>query len=300
MNIGIIINQITFEARELMNAATKYFPSDIKIELFKNDDFKFDITDENDFKTDVDVFLQRSISMTRAVYTSFIIENYGYRVISSHETLSLTEDKLITTSILKKNNISTPKTMIAFTKEAALDAVHEIGYPVIIKPVSGSWGRLVHVLDNEHAAVSNLELREELGTVYHKIYYLQEYVHKPGRSMDQYIEGDEVARDIRAFVIGDEVASAMYRYEVPNDWRSNVTLGGKAEAYRITTELEDIALKAAKAVKGEIVGVDLMETSKGLVVVEVNGSPQFQGIMKATGINIPKRILEYVIKTTKK
>jgi len=300
VNIGIIINQITFEARELMNAATKYFPSDIKIELFKNDDFKFDITDENDFKTDVDVFLQRSISMTRAVYTSFIIENYGYRVISSHETLSLTEDKLITTSILKKNNISTPKTMIAFTKEAALDAVHEIGYPVIIKPVSGSWGRLVHVLDNEHAAVSNLELREELGTVYHKIYYLQEYVHKPGRSMDQYIEGDEVARDIRAFVIGDEVASAMYRYEVPNDWRSNVTLGGKAEAYRITTELEDIALKAAKAVKGEIVGVDLMETSKGLVVVEVNGSPQFQGIMKATGINIPKRILEYVIKTTKK
>ncbi|HME51207.1 MAG TPA: lysine biosynthesis protein LysX [Candidatus Lokiarchaeia archaeon] len=299
MNIGIVINQITFEARELMNAATKYFPSDIKIELFKNDDFKFDITDENDFKTDVDVFLQRSISMTRAIYTSFILENYGYRVISSHDTLALTEDKLITTSILHKNGIPTPKTMITFTKEAALEAIQELGYPAIIKPVMGSWGRLVALLDNKRTATAIIEDREELGTVFHKVYYLQEYVHKPGRSLDQYIDGDEVARDIRAFVIGDEVASAMYRYEVQDDWRSNVTLGGKAEAYRITSELEEIALKAAKAVNGEIVGVDLMETSKGLVVVEVNGTPQFQGIMKSTGINIPKRILEYVIKSTK-
>jgi len=299
VNIGIVINTITFEAREIMNAATKHF-SDVKIELFKNDDFKFDITDENDFKTDVDVFLQRSISMTRSVYTSFILENYGYRVISSHDTLSLTEDKLITTSILKKHHIPTPKTLIAFTKETALDAIHELGYPVIIKPVIGSWGRLVAMLDNERAAIAVIEDREELGNVYHKVYYLQEYVHKPGRSVDQYIDDDAVARDIRAFVIGDEVASAMYRYEVPNDWRSNVTLGGKAEACRITPELEDIALKAAKAVKGEIVGVDLMETDKGLTVVEVNGTPQFQGIMKSTGINIPKRILEYVVKSAKR
>jgi [lysine-biosynthesis-protein LysW]--L-2-aminoadipate ligase len=299
MNIGIVINTITFEARELINTAAKYFP-DVKIELFKNDDFKFDITDGNGFKTDVDVFLQRSISMTRAVYTSFILESYGYRVVSSHDTLSITEDKLIMTSHLKRNHVPTPRTMVAFTKETAMDAIHDLGYPVIIKPISGSWGRLVAMLENDRAATAVLEDREELGTVYHKIYYLQDYVQKPGRSVDQYIDGDTVGRDIRAFVIGDEVASAMYRYEVPNDFRSNVTLGGRAEAYHITPELEEISLKAAKAVKGEIVGVDLMETEKGLVVVEVNGSPQFQGIMKSTGINIPKRILEYVIRTTKK
>ncbi|MBN2150282.1 MAG: RimK family alpha-L-glutamate ligase [Candidatus Lokiarchaeota archaeon] len=299
MNIGIVINTITFEARELMNAAAKYFP-DVKIELFKNDDFKFDITDDDGFKTDVDVFLQRSISMTRAVYTSFIIESYGYRVVSSHDTLAITEDKLVMTSHLKRNKVPTPRTMVAFTKETALDAIHDLGYPVIIKPISGSWGRLVAMLENDRAATAVLEDREELGSVYHKIFYLQGFVHKPGRSVDQYIDGDKVGRDIRAFVIGDEVASAMYRYEVPNDFRSNVTLGGKAEAYHITPELEEVSLKAARAVKGEIVGVDLMETDKGLVVVEVNGSPQFQGIMKSTGINIPKRILEYVISTTKK
>ncbi len=299
MNIGIVINTITFEARELINSAAKYFP-DVKIELFKNDAFKFDITDDNGFKTDVDVFLQRSISMTRAVYTSFILESYGYRVVSSHDTLAITEDKLVMTSHLKRNNVPTPRTMVAFTKEAAIDVINELGYPVIIKPVSGSWGRLVAKLESLNMATAVLEDREELGNVSHKIYYLQDYVHKPGRSMDQYIDGDTVGRDIRAFVIGDEVASAMYRYEVPNDFRSNVTLGGRAEAYHITPELEETALKAAKAVKGEIVGVDLMETEKGLVVVEVNGSPQFQGIMKSTGINIPKRILEYVIRTTKK
>ncbi|NMC03687.1 MAG: RimK family alpha-L-glutamate ligase [Candidatus Lokiarchaeota archaeon] len=299
MNIGIVINTITFEARELINTAAKYFP-DVKIELFKNDDFKFDITDDNGFKTDVDVFLQRSISMTRAVYTSFILEGYGYRVVSSHDTLSITEDKLKMTSHLKRHHVPTPRTMIAFTKETAMDAIHDLEYPVIIKPVSGSWGRLVAMLENDRAATAVLEDREELGTVYHKIYYLQDFVHKPGRSVDQYIDGDTVGRDIRAFVIGDEVASAMYRYEVPNDFRSNVTLGGRAEAYHITPELENIALKAARAVKGEIVGVDLMESDKGLVVVEVNGSPQFQGIMKSTGINIPKRILEYIIRTTKR
>jgi [lysine-biosynthesis-protein LysW]--L-2-aminoadipate ligase len=299
LNIGIVINTITFEARELINSAAKYFP-DVKIELFKNDDFKFDITDDNGFKTDVDVFLQRSISMTRAVYTSFILESYGYRVVSSHDTLAITEDKLIMTSHLKRNHVPTPRTMVAFTKETALDAIQELDYPVIIKPVSGSWGRLVAKLESLNMATAVLEDREELGNVYHKIYYLQDYVDKPSRSVDQYIDGDTVGRDIRAFVIGDEVASAMYRYEVPNDFRSNVTLGGRAEAYHITPQLEEISLKAAKAVKGEIVGVDLMETDNGFVVVEVNGSPQFQGIMKSTGINIPRRILEYVIRTTKK
>jgi len=299
VNIGIVINTITFEARELINAAAKYFP-DVKIELFKNDDFKFDITDDNGFKTDVDVFLQRSISMTRAVYTSFILESYGYRVVSSHDTLAITEDKLVMTSHLKRNKIPTPRTMIAFTKETAIDVINDLGYPVIIKPVSGSWGRLVAKLESLNMATAVLEDREELGNVHHKIYYLQDYVHKPGRSVAQYIDGETVGRDIRAFVIGDEVASAMYRYEVPNDFRSNVTLGGRAEAYHITPELEEIALRATKAVKGEIVGVDLMETEKGLVVVEVNGSPQFQGIMKSTGINIPKRILEHVIRTTKR
>ena len=118
--------------------------------------------------------------------------------------------------------------------------------------------------------------------------------------MKQFINGNVVARDIRAFVIGDQVISAMQRYEIPNDWRSNVTLGGKAEAVKITPELEELSLKAARAVNGEIVGVDLMESEKGLVVVEVNGTPQFQGIMKSTGINIPKYILDYVKSTTKK
>jgi [lysine-biosynthesis-protein LysW]--L-2-aminoadipate ligase len=302
VKIGVIINTMTFEAREIMNAATKYFP-DVKMEVFKNDDMKFDITSDNGLNADdadVDVFLQRSLSFSRANYSSFILENYGYRSICSAECLNITNDKLLTTQALQKAHIPTPRTFVAFTKEAALDAIHELGYPVILKPIIGSWGRLVALLENEKAAVAILEDREELGSFYHKIFYIQDYIDKPSRSLHKLREGEGVARDIRAFVIGDEVVSAMERYEIENDWRSNMSLGGKAEAIKITPELEDIAIKAAQATKGEIVGIDLMETEKtGYVVIEVNGTPQFQGILKSTGINVPKRIVEYAVSQAK-
>ncbi|MHA1372514.1 MAG: RimK family alpha-L-glutamate ligase, partial [Promethearchaeota archaeon] len=194
----------------------------------------------------------------------------------------------------------TPRTAIAFTKETALEAIHDIGYPVILKPIIGSWGRLVALLDNDHAAIAILEDREVLGNFYQKIFYIQEYIYKPSRTIHQFTTGNLVPRDIRAFIIGDTLVGAMQRYEVLNDWRSNVTLGGRAEAIKITPELEEISLKAAKAVNGEIVGVDLMDSDRGLLVVEVNGTPQFQGLMKSTGINIPRRIIDYVIKTQKK
>nr|MDO8118200.1 RimK family alpha-L-glutamate ligase [Candidatus Sigynarchaeota archaeon] len=211
MKLGIIINIVTFEVKELLNAAKKHFP-DVQVELFKNDDFKFDITDPKGFNTDVDVFIQRSISMTRAVYTSMIIENFGYRVINSYDCLSKTEDKLVTTQVLRKAGIPTPRTYVAFTKEMALEAMHDLEYPVILKPISGSWGRLIALLENDHAATAVLEDREELGSVYHKIFYIQDYVDKPARTMDQFRCGSVVARDIRAFVVGGEVVGAMQRY----------------------------------------------------------------------------------------
>ncbi|MHA1794028.1 MAG: lysine biosynthesis protein LysX [Promethearchaeota archaeon] len=299
MQAGIIINNITFEARELLNASKKYFQG-LNVKFFKNDNFIFDISHPSSKFNDIDIFIQRSLSYSRALYSSFILENYGFRVISSYDCLNKSGNKLITSQILQNHGIPQPKTAIAFNKKKAIEAIHEIGYPVILKPIIGSWGRLVALLDNDHAAIAVLEDRETLGNFYQKIFYIQEYIHKPPRSVKQFISGSKVSRDIRAFVIGDEVVSAMQRYEILNDWRSNVSLGGRAEAIKITPELEEISLKAAKAVNGEIVGVDLMESDKGLVVVEVNGTPQFQGIMKSTGINIPKRIWEYLLQSFKK
>src|SRR5271157_3066417 len=121
VNIGIIINTMTFEAREIMNAAAKYFPNDVKMEVFKNDDMKFDITSDNSMKVDIDVFLQRSLSFSRANYSSFILENYGYRSICCAECLNITNDKLLTTQALQKAHIPTPRTFVAFTKESALE-----------------------------------------------------------------------------------------------------------------------------------------------------------------------------------
>lgn len=299
MEIGIIINRVTFEARELLNTAKKSFPG-MNVKYYKNADLKFHLDDPDSTPSNVDVYLQRSLSYSRALYSSFLLGNFGYKVITSYDCLNKTGNKLITSQLLENAKIPVPKTAIAFTKEMALEVIHDIGYPVILKPIIGSWGRLVALLDNDHAAVAVLEDREVLGNFYQKIFYIQEYVNKPSRTMKQFLDGKVVSRDIRAFVIGDQVISAMQRYEIPNDWRSNVTLGGKAEAVKITPELEELSLKAAKAVNGEIVGVDLMESEKGLVVVEINGTPQFQGIMKSTGINIPKYILEYVKDTVKK
>ncbi|WXG40413.1 MAG: lysine biosynthesis protein LysX [Candidatus Freyarchaeum deiterrae] len=276
MNIGLIYNQISWEEKSITEEAKKQGvnvkPLDIRKIYLK-------IQDGQEF-SEVDLFLERSLSYTKGLFSTMVLENQGFRVINSTECQEICGNKLKTSVALNGLGILQPKTYVAFSLESALEALEKLGYPAIVKPLIGSWGRLVAILKDEQSAKAVLESREVLGSVFHKVYYLQEFI--------------DSGRDIRVFVIGDSVVAAMYRYLIPGDWRSNATIGGKAEACEVTPEIEDLALKAAGATKGEIVGVDLFEKDNQLLVNEVNHAPGFRHIVSATGVNIAEKMIEYL------
>jgi [lysine-biosynthesis-protein LysW]--L-2-aminoadipate ligase len=208
------------------------------------------------------------------------------KVINSFAVASICGNKLLTSLALSKAKVPNPRTIIAFTPESALRALDRVGYPAILKPLIGSWGRLVVPLKDPESAKAILEDREFMYPLY-QVYYIQEMVQRP-------------PRDIRCFVIDGEAVAAMYRYSVPGEWRTNVARGGRTEPCKITPELREISIRAAEAVGEGVFGVDLVESTKGLLVLEVNYTTEFQGIVKATGVDIPGSILEYALEVAKR
>jgi [lysine-biosynthesis-protein LysW]--L-2-aminoadipate ligase len=191
-------------------------------------------------------------------------------------------NKLFAHMKLKEANVATPKSMLTFSMDSALQALDKLGYPAVLKPTIGSWGRLIALLKDRESAESVIEDREHMFPLY-QIYYLEEFVKRP-------------PRDIRSIVVGDRIVGAIYRYSPEGRWKTNMALGGKAELCPITKELEDICLRAARAVNGEVVGIDLMEDEReGLLVHEVNNTTEFKNVTRVTGNDIPSLIIDYVI-----
>jgi len=287
MLVGIILNRITWEIKQLISEFEK---QNIKYELMNNQKIYFKLSKEKDIdlNDDINLILERSLSFLRGMYSCAILEQKGYKVINNYECLNLCGNKLLTTLELIKNDIPTPKTNIAFTDEASIEAIeNDIQYPAIIKPIIGSWGRLIAKVDDYNSAASNLECRETMGNILQKIYYIQQYIPR------QISEKDKPT-DIRVFVIGNECVAAMGRFNPEKDFRSNIAIGGTAKPIEISNDIKKLSLSAAKCVKGEIIGVDLMDNNGKMQVIEINGTPQFQGIQKATGKNIAGEIVKYI------
>jgi [lysine-biosynthesis-protein LysW]--L-2-aminoadipate ligase len=181
---------------------------------------------------------------------------------------------------LLREAVPTPRTRIAFTQESALQACEELGYPVVLKPVVGSWGRLLSKVNDRDAVEALLEHKDVLGTYIHSIFYIQEYVPKP-------------ERDIRSFVVGDECICAIYRSS--RHWITNTAQGGTATRCPVTPEIADVSLRAARAVGGGVVAVDILESPEGLLVNEVNYTMEFRNSIETTGVNIPARIVDFVL-----
>ena len=179
------------------------------------------------------------------------------------------------------------RTLVAFTDEGVHKALENLGYPAVLKPVVGSWGRLIALVRDKDSAQAIIESREQMNNALLQIYYLQEYVERP-------------PRDIRILVIGDEVVAASYRYSPKDEWRTNVARGGTSEPCPVTGELENIALKAAQTVGGGILAVDCMESPKGILVHEINSTVEFRGLYSATKIDIPAKIIKYAVEVKKK
>jgi [lysine-biosynthesis-protein LysW]--L-2-aminoadipate ligase len=174
-----------------------------------------------------------------------------------------------------------PHNVVAFTPEAALEAIEAFGYPVVLKPVVGSWGRLLAKVNDRDAAEALLEHKSTLGSVQHSVFYIQEFIKKPGR-------------DIRAIVVGDRVLTAIYRKS--EHWITNTARGGEGEICPITPEIEDICLRATRAVGGGVLAVDLVEhPEKGLVVNEINHTMEFHTAQPITGVDIAKEVVAYVL-----
>jgi len=224
------------------------------------------------------VILVRCLSHSRALYASKLLGDNGQRTVNDHEVIATCGDKLLTSLALAQRGVPTPRTKVAFTPRAALEAIEQMGYPVVLKPLNGSWGRLLAKINDRDAAETILEHKHTLGGHRHSIFYIQEYIEKPGR-------------DIRSFVVGDKVIAAIYRHA--QHWITNTARGGEASACPITPEVERISRAAAEAVGGGVLAVDILEAPDGrLLVSEVNHTPEFRNSIAPTGVDIADRIVD--------
>jgi [lysine-biosynthesis-protein LysW]--L-2-aminoadipate ligase len=285
VDICIIYDKVRFEEKILYDKALK---DGLNVQIV---DAKTIAVETNNKRNDLalgDIVLQRSVSHFRGLYLTACLEFLGFTVINRSKVGEVCGNKLITSLKLAKHKVPTPRTYFTFSANAAKDVMNKTGYPVVLKPIVGSWGRGVFALRDEEMANMVVEMREENDTPLSRIYYVQEMVNRP-------------PRDIRCIVVGENVVAAIYRYAAENEWRTNMSKGGKAEKATITKDLEDIALKAAKAVGGGVLGVDLMEDrERGLLVHEINNTVEFRGAYHVSEVDIPGAILDYAIKVAKK
>jgi [lysine-biosynthesis-protein LysW]--L-2-aminoadipate ligase len=229
-----------------------------------------------------DVILERSISYARGLYALQLFNQWGIPTVNKAELAEICGDKIKTTSVLAAAGVPQPRAKVAFTTESALDAIEEMGYPVVLKPVVGSWGRLLSKINDREAAEAILEHKSVLGSYQHSIFYIQEYVEKPGR-------------DIRIFMVDEEPITAIYR--TSEHWITNTARGANGEICPITPELGEICSKAAKAIGGGVLAIDVIEHPKrGMVVNEINHTMEFHTAQPTTGVNIAGLIVDYTLK----
>jgi [lysine-biosynthesis-protein LysW]--L-2-aminoadipate ligase len=235
---------------------------------------------------DYDVVIERSLSYKNGLYITRVLNAWGIPTVNMASVAEVCGDKLVTSIALEKAGVPQPKVWAAFTPEAALETMDRIGYPVVLKPVIGSWGRLLAKINDRDAAEAILEHKEVLGSFQHSVFYIQEFVRKPGR-------------DIRAFVIGDQTVCAIYRSS--EHWITNTARGGLAEICPVTPEIDAISRAAASAVGGGAIAVDILEDpQRGYLINEVNHTMEYHSTVPLTGVDIPGLIVEYALSVARK
>jgi len=284
--ISLISDRIRWDEKALINAASRMR---VDLKLIDPKGIFINVSGGLDEIRDSfgDVAINRCISYFRGLHITAILEKAGLEVINPFDVSLICGNKVFTNLALMEAGVPIPKTLLAFTGDGALKALDEIGFPAVMKPVIGSWGRLIALVKDKDSAQAIIESREQIHNALLQIYYVQEYVNRP-------------PRDIRILVIGDEAVAASYRYSPKDDWRTNVARGGVSKPCRLTDDLADLALRAAKAVGGGVLAVDCMESPGGILVHEVNSTVEFRGLCSATQVDIPKKIIEYAVRMVKR
>jgi [lysine-biosynthesis-protein LysW]--L-2-aminoadipate ligase len=285
-SLGLIYDRIRWEEKELTKAAEAR-----GINVKRVDAKTIPLDSSWNSKETIEKFgenvIQRCISYYRGLHTTAFLESKGLKVINTMDVTLTCGNKLLTTLKLEKANVPTPRTLLSFTEDGALKSLQTLGYPAVLKPVTGSWGRMVVQMKDEEMAQALLEMRSKMEGSMNQIYYIQEMVKRP-------------PRDIRTIVAGDRIIVALYRYAPTGEWRTNIAKGGKAEICKVTKELEDVVLRAAKTVGYGLLGVDAMESPKGILVHEVNNTVEFKGAASISDKNIANEILDYALNQVKR
>ncbi|MGJ3239868.1 MAG: lysine biosynthesis protein LysX [Anaerolineae bacterium] len=285
MRVGLLITHIRAEEKLLIEA---FRAQGIEPDILLDRDLLFDLTQGSQQPApsgvawaDYDVVFERCVSTSRGMYALAILNQWGVRTVNSFYTASICGDKLQTSLALASAGVPQPQTRVAFAENTALQAIEAVHYPAVLKPVTGSWGRLLARVNDRDSAEAIIEHRQTLGNYTHHTYYVQAYVNKPGR-------------DIRAFVIGERTICAIYRSSA--HWITNTAKGGEASNCPITPELNEICLQATRAVGGGILAIDLLEDENGtLLVNEINHTMEFRNSSAPTGVDIAAEVVRYTL-----
>ncbi len=283
MRLAILTSRIRVEEKLLIDALNR---RGIAYDLFDDGELLFDLAQADEHWRGYDAVLCRSVSQSRGLAALHVLEHWGMRTYNAVVVTATCNDKLLTTLALLQAGVPTPRTLLAFDARMTVRAIETLGYPAVLKPTNGSWGRLLARVNDRDAAEAVLEHQETLGSHQHHIHYVQEYIAKP-------------QRDIRAFVVGERTICAIYR--TSPHWVTNTARGAVASNCPVTPELESLCVSAARAVGGGILAIDVLEDPRrGLLVNEINATMEFRNSIAPTGVDIPNAMLDYILDDVQK
>jgi [lysine-biosynthesis-protein LysW]--L-2-aminoadipate ligase len=276
MQVGMLYSRIRRDEKLLLSELRDRDHEVTKIDVRKE---HFDVHGTPEAFEGVDLVLDRCLATSRSRYSTEFVAHYDVPVVNNPRTAAICADKARNSLVLAEAGVPTPRTTVAFTKESALEAIEEFGYPCVLKPVVGSWGRLMAKIDSRNAAEAILEHKETLGHYEHKVFYIQEFVEKPGR-------------DMRVLATDGEPVAAMARSS--DHWLTNAAKGATTERIEVTDEMRDLVERASEAVGGGLLGVDLMETGDEFTVHEVNHTVEFKALDEVADVDVPGTVVDWL------
>jgi [lysine-biosynthesis-protein LysW]--L-2-aminoadipate ligase len=283
MHVGVLYSRIRRDEKLLLEELRERDHEITKIDVRKE---RFNLSDPPESMTEVDLLVDRCLATSRSLYVTQFAEAYGIPVVNGAQTAEVCADKVKNSLALEGADVPTPNTDVTFTKDAALETIEAFGYPCVLKPVIGSWGNLMAKIDSRSAAEAILEHKETLGHYEHKVFYVQEFVDKPGR-------------DLRVVAVDGEPIAGMVRSS--DHWLTNASRGAETATIEITDEIESLVRRASDAVGGGLLGIDLMETGlnedgepTGYTVHEVNHTVEFKALDEVSDVDVPSEVVDWL------
>ncbi|MFB6298559.1 MAG: lysine biosynthesis protein LysX [Salinirussus sp.] len=278
MKIGLCYSRIRTDEKLLLEELRGRDHDVEKIDVRKQ---RFGLHDPPAALEGVDILVDRCLATSRSRYLSRFADAYGIPIVNAAETAEICADKVKNSLALAGAGVPTPETEVAFTTDAALETIESFGYPCVIKPVVGSWGRLMAKVESRSAAEAILEHKATLGHYEHKVFYVQQFVDKPGR-------------DVRVVAVDGDPVAAMVRSS--EHWLTNAAKGAETAAFDLDDAARDLVARASEAVGGGLLGVDLMETGgrEPYTVHEVNHTVEFKALDDAVAVDVPARVVDWL------